>query len=174
VQTDRDAVDAVLNGHRDAYALLVERYGRAVRAVAAQIVKDLHTAEDVAQEAFIKAYENLGRLQNGTAFGAWLLQITRRQALDAIRKRACQVSAEKKLPSVDGARRNGCLEEETARLLDAVMDLREHERNVVLLRHIDGHSVRTISALTGRTVGTVTKQLSRAYARLRTKLTRKR
>ena len=65
---------------------------------------------------------------------------------------------------------DGCLDDEASELLEAVMDLREHERNVILLRHVDGHSVRAIATLTGRSVGTVTKQLSRAYARLRKKL----
>jgi DNA-directed RNA polymerase specialized sigma24 family protein len=55
-------------------------------------------------------------------------------------------------------------------LLEAVMRLPDHERNAVLLCHFQGHSVRDAAALTGRTVGTVTKQLSRAYARLRAAL----
>lgn len=170
MQTDRDVVNAVLNGQREAYATLVERYEVAVRAVAVRIVTDLHAAEDVAQDAFIKAYENLGRLRRGAAFGPWLLQITRRRALDAVRERASRAALEEKAPSLTSSRRDGRLEEEARRLLEAVMDLRESERNVVLLRYLDGHSVRAISAQTGRTVGTITKQLSRAYAHLRKKL----
>ena len=92
--TDKEVVNAVLNGQCDAYVTLVERYGYAVRAVAVRIVRDLHTAEDVAQDAFVTAYEKLGSLQNGSSFGPWLLQITRRQAIDAVRQRARRASTE--------------------------------------------------------------------------------
>jgi RNA polymerase sigma factor (sigma-70 family) len=165
-------VEAVLGGERDAYATLVHRYERAVRGVAAHIVKDLHTAEDVAQNAFVKAYENLGRLRRGAAFGPWLLQIARREAVDALRTRARQVSIEE-APPLSAAARDGRLDERAAILLDAVMRLPAHERGVIVLRHFDGHSVGAIAAMTGRTVGTVTKQLSRAHARLRDSLGRK-
>jgi RNA polymerase sigma-70 factor (ECF subfamily) len=47
------------------------------------------------------------------------------------------------------------------------MRLPDHERDVVTLHHLDGHSVQAVADLTGRPLGTVTKQLSRAYERLR-------
>jgi len=51
-------------------------------------------------------------------------------------------------------------------LLAAVMRLPERERQVVTLRYFDGHSVQAVAEITGRPLGTVTRQLSRAYARL--------
>ena len=66
-------------------------------------------------------------------------------------------------------RGGGCdpLGEETALLLKAIRRLPEHERSIVMMRHFDGHSVRGIAEMTGRREGTVRKQLSRGYARLR-------
>jgi RNA polymerase sigma-70 factor (ECF subfamily) len=50
------------------------------------------------------------------------------------------------------------------------MDLPDHEREVLLLRHFDGHDLAAIAAILSRPLGTVTKQLSRAHARLRERL----
>jgi RNA polymerase sigma-70 factor (ECF subfamily) len=87
VDSDDEIVEAVLDGQRGAFAALVARYERAVRAVALHVVGDVHTAHDVTQDAFVKAYENLGRLRRGASFGPWLLTIARRVALDAVRSR---------------------------------------------------------------------------------------
>ncbi|KPJ57820.1 MAG: hypothetical protein AMS16_00675 [Planctomycetes bacterium DG_58] len=59
------------------------------------------------------------------------------------------------------------MNEDALALLDRVMRLPEHERTVTMLHHFDGHSVQAVADMTGRPLGTVTKQLSRAYERLR-------
>ncbi len=61
---------------------------------------------------------------------------------------------------------DGRIDEPNRKLLDAVMRLPKHERVVIMLRYLDGHSVKTISEMTGRPIGTVTMQLSRAHVRL--------
>jgi RNA polymerase sigma factor (sigma-70 family) len=61
---------------------------------------------------------------------------------------------------------NGCIDEQTRRLLAAVLRLPKHEQEVLTLRYFEGHPVKTISEITGRPVGTVTMQLSRARTRL--------
>ena len=62
---------------------------------------------------------------------------------------------------------NGRLSEASERLLEAVMTLPSQEQRVVLLRYFEGHPVGDIARMIGRPTGTVTKQLSRAHARLR-------
>ncbi len=62
---------------------------------------------------------------------------------------------------------NGRLSEASEQLLESVMTLPSQERRVVLLRYFEGHPVRDIAKMIGRPTGTVTKQLSRAHARLR-------
>jgi len=73
------------------------------------------------------------------------------------------------LPDDDiaAARPAGLLDEDKERLLAAVLELRESERQVVTLRYFGGYSVKEIADIAGRSVGTVTKQLSRAHRRLR-------
>jgi DNA-directed RNA polymerase specialized sigma24 family protein len=66
---------------------------------------------------------------------------------------------------------NGRLSDD--RLLAALLRLPAHERQTLLLHHFDGHPTPHVATLTGRTLGTITKQLSRAYARLREHLKEK-
>lgn len=73
------------------------------------------------------------------------------------------------LPEADVAEehRSGLLDEDKERLLAAVLELGESERQAVMLRYFGGHSVKEVADITGRSAGTITKQLSRAHRRLR-------
>lgn len=66
----------------------------------------------------------------------------------------------------DVASKDGRIDESNRKLLNAVIRLPKHERVVIMLRYFDNHSTKTISEMTGRPIGTVTMQLSRAHARL--------
>ena len=68
-QSDAELVQEILDGNKQAFALLVARYERPVRAVAISIVKSSHTADDIAQEAFVRAWEQLPKLRNPKVFG---------------------------------------------------------------------------------------------------------
>jgi RNA polymerase sigma-70 factor (ECF subfamily) len=166
VQTDADLVRAVLNGRKQAFAALVKRYERSVRAVAINVLNDHESVQDIAQEAFLKAYENLPGLRRPQAFGPWLTKITRRSALNMARQRPTETAPDPTDASlVQGT--DGQLDEEKQRLLAAVLKLPESEKQVVMLRYFSGQSVRDVAEILGRSVGTVTKQLSRAHKRLR-------
>jgi len=164
LQSDGELVYAVLGGDRKAFAILVRRYEPSVRAAALSVLRDAHLAQDAAQDAFVKAYEKLGSLRRAGAFGPWLLKISRRCALDLVRDHR-----EAALPDDDiaAARPAGLLDDEKELLLAAVLELRESERQVVMLRYFGGYSVKEVANIAGRSVGTVTKQLSRAHRRLR-------
>ncbi|MBN1360637.1 MAG: RNA polymerase sigma factor [Sedimentisphaerales bacterium] len=166
MQSDSELVQVALGGDREAYAVLFRRHERSVLAVALAVLGDYHAAQDAAQEAFVAAYRNLGGLRIGSSFGPWVCKIARRQAL-RIRKQAHR-AAENEPPAVEPseAPSNGEVDEANRRLLDAVMRLPRHERIVVMLHYFDDRPVGTISEMTGRPVGTVTMQLSRARARL--------
>jgi RNA polymerase sigma-70 factor (ECF subfamily) len=158
-------VAAAVAGQVDAFELLIRRYERSVRATAMNIVKDRHLASDVAQEAFLKAYQGLAALRRPEAFGAWLMQIAHRCALDAARRRRHQACLAK--TAVSGASGNGQLAEDKQELLAAVMQLPTGERQAVMLRYFGCHSVKEVADISGRSTGTITKQLSRAHRRLR-------
>lgn len=166
VKSDAEIVEEVLRGRKTAYALLVERYEGGARAVAAQILGSHHAAEEAAQEAFVTAYEKLATLRKKSAFGPWILKIVRRRAFRMAGERNRMVSLDE-VRTGCGPNPNARVSEATRLVLESVSRLPGHERRVVMLKYFSGQSVRDIAAITGRPVGTITKQLSRARARLR-------
>lgn len=166
VQTDAELVNAVLDGEKQAFAVLVKRYERPVRAVAMDVLGDYHSAADVSQEAFVKAYYQMARLRKPEAFGPWLMKITRRCALDSARRKAKEPRLEIKAAAVI-ENPDGQLDEDKQRLLAVVIKLPKVEKQVVMLRYFGDNSVKDVAKIVGRSVGTVTKQLSRAHKRLR-------
>jgi len=166
VQSDAELVNATLNGKKDAFAVLVKRYERLVRAAALNVLGDHHRVQDITQEAFISAYRNLPALRKAEAFGPWLMKITRRCALTMVRQRPGEMALDCAHASAIESK-DGRLDEEKQELLAAVMKLPKAEKQVVTLRYFTGHSVKDVAKIVSRSVGTVTKQLSRAHKRLR-------
>ena len=166
MQTDAELVKVVLSGEKQAFAVLVKRYERPARAVALDVLGDYHSAADVSQEAFVKAYEQLDRLRRPKAFGAWLMKITRRCALDSLRRKPKETQLD---PKIDAATESpdGQLDEDKQRLLAAVVKLPKAEKQVVMLRYFGDNNVKDVAKIVDRSLGTVTKQLSRAHKRLR-------
>ena len=171
MQSDAELVNAVLGGNKRAFEVLVKRYERPVRAVALDVLGDYHLASDVSQDAFVTAYENLPGLRKPVAFGSWLMKITRRSALNCTRRKRDEAGLESVVrPPTHNP--GGLLDEEKQWLLAAVVKLPKGEEQVVMLRYFAGHSVKDVAEILSRSVGTVTKQLSRAHKRLRNILER--
>jgi RNA polymerase sigma-70 factor (ECF subfamily) len=163
-----ELVRAAQAGETAAFAQLVRCYERAAIITAHSVLSDFHLAQDAAQEAFVIAYGRLGRLRDAASFGPWLLRIVRRRALRLRRGRnAGHVVAGR----IDCAAVEKCdWMEPYQAVVQQIARLPEHERIVIVMRHVDGLSVKEIAEATGRPVGTVTKQLSRAIRRLRDRL----
>jgi RNA polymerase sigma-70 factor (ECF subfamily) len=166
VQTDAEFVKAVLNGEKRAFTELVRRYERPVRGIALDVLGDYHSARDVSQDAFVRAYERLAGLRRPESFGPWLMKITRRCALDSVRRKTRETRLKTKITAAI-ENPNGRLDGEKQRLLAAVVKLPKVEKQVVMLRYFGDNSVNDVADILGRNVGTVTKQLSRARTRLR-------
>jgi RNA polymerase sigma-70 factor (ECF subfamily) len=166
MEDDAALVRRVLNGQTEAYAELVRRHERALLATAGAVLGELHAAQDAAQESLVIAYERLGSLRDGNAFGPWTIRIAERVALGMRRRRGrikpLNEDVEKASPS-----QNHPLDDEIQRLFQAVLKLPEKQRQAVLLRYFSGHSIDTISAITTQPAGTVRSHLSRGLARLR-------
>jgi len=171
MQSDSQLVSAALQGDQTGFAALVERYQRVARATAFHRTGDRHAAEDAAQEAFVAAYQKLAGLRDGALFGPWLMTIVRHKAERMARARRRDVPLDRAADvAVPESPR---LDHDAEFLLATVMALPERERQLLMLRHFGGHSVAAIAEIVGRPVGTVTKQLSRGYARLRERLAEK-
>lgn len=165
-QSDAELVQEILNGRTEAFAELVRRYERSARAAAMSIVKKPDAADDAAQEAFVRAWQQLANLRNPKVFGMWLIQITRRCAFDSLKKQQ-SLQFSDRLDHLPSHQRNGRLDEKNQHLLETVQALPKTERQVIMLRYFGPHSVRELAQVLGRSVGTVTKQLSRAHRRLK-------
>jgi len=127
---------------------------------------DYHLATDVSQDAFVRAYERLAGLRKPESFGPWLMQITRRCALDSVRRKPKEVHLETKI-SAAIENPNGRLDEDKQKLLAAIVKLPRAEKQVVMLRYFGDNSINDVAEILGRSTGTVTKQLSRARTHLR-------
>ncbi len=160
-----ELVKLAQSGDTTALAELVKRYQRASILTAYAVLGDFHASQDAAQEAFIIAWQKLDGLRNPASFGPWLLRIVRRRALRLLRQRkpgATQIEVidlpEKQPLDWLGKYRD---------VVEQIARLPEHERLIMVMRYVDGQSVKDIASFTDRPIGTVTKQLSRAIQRLR-------
>jgi RNA polymerase sigma factor (sigma-70 family) len=97
--SDAALVDRCRAGDDDAWALLVERFSRYVYAICAQGFRlSQHDSEDVFQDVFAKAYEQLGRLRDPNALRPWLAQLTRRLCIDRLREATREAPVEELEP----------------------------------------------------------------------------
>ena len=91
--SDGELVTRVLRGETETYRALVERYGRAVGGLARRLLGPGGDAEDLAQEAFVRAYRYLGSLREPERFGPWLFQVVRSLHRDQRRRREAEREA---------------------------------------------------------------------------------
>lgn len=87
IVSDLELIEKVKSGDRSAFSELVKRHQRSVLRMSLRFVKDIDTAEDVTQEAFIKAYEKLSSFEGRASFKSWLFQIAVNTARNKLRER---------------------------------------------------------------------------------------
>ncbi len=165
MRSDAELVKAVLDSDPGSYGALVQRYERAIYGVALGVLGNHHAVEDATQEVLVAGYRKLGSLRKANMFGPWILKIARRSAVHMARRTPifASIEAASEMAIEDC---NVTLNETERNLLTAIMRLPKHERQVAVLRHLNGYQMPMISKATGRPIGTVTKQLSRARQRL--------
>jgi len=166
LKADAELVVAILAGDRSAFAELISRHERTVRAAAYAVLADHHAAQDVAQEAFLHAYRKLGTLRNGAAFNGWVRKIARNRAI-SVARRSVKTASIDNIAEPATAEPDRHMEQAGRDLVEAARRLPEHERTVVMLKYFDGHKVGEIAEMLGCQAGTITVRLSRARARLR-------
>lgn len=168
---DSAAVARVLGGESGAFAELVDRYREAAFRAAYLIVRDSATAEDVTQEAFVRAMLNLRQFRDGELFRPWLLRITTNLALNEVRGRTRRQGLLGRLGfqrTTSPPPEDEVIADEQGRLLRRAIDeLREEDRVVLYLRHYLELPEREIAAVLDCAPGTVKSRLHRASARLR-------
>lgn len=161
------------DGDPGAFGVLVERYQEVAFRAAYLIVRDAGAAEDVAQEAFIRAYRQLRTFRQGEPFRPWLLRIVTNLALNEVRargrragllSRAASLAGRETAPAPDAEVAAG---DDASTLLRAIGELPEDDRVVLHLRYFLELPEREIAAAIGKPPGTVKSRLHRAGKRLR-------
>lgn len=153
---------------REFEARLVESSKLAFR-VAYSVLRQRQDAEDVAQEAFAKAYRNFRQLRDRERFRAWLVRMTWRLAIDrqrGDRRRAARELASEPPPAPSAADEVQA-RERADRLWAAIDALPEKLRVAIVLANIEGHDIAEVAALLDVPAGTVKSRLFLARQRLK-------
>lgn len=167
---DAELVRRTRAGDAAAFDLLVRRHFRSAYAVAIAVMRNVMDAEDVCQEAFVRALGRLEECREPARFGAWLAQITRRRALNALdarRVRSTEPLEPDIAPGTSDAARDMEHAELGAQLLAALDRLSEVQRTVVLMHDMDGRTHKEIGDVVGCSEGMSRQHLFAARRLLR-------
>jgi RNA polymerase sigma-70 factor (ECF subfamily) len=160
------------DGNLFAFEEIVKRYQRRVYATAMRIVRRHDVADDVVQEAFLRAHQALGRFDLARPFGPWICRIAANLAVNHVRspesREEALPEAHAETPVPGGSPLAGVLDDEARReLARALEGLSPDQRAVFVLRVFDELSYKEIAEALEISIGTVMSRLSRGRERLR-------
>jgi len=181
---DKEFVARALKGDESAYGELLERFRRPVFSLIYRMIGDREQAEDLAQESFVKAFNNLDSYNPHYRFSSWLFKIANNHAIDHLRRARLSTVSIHGSPHAANLER----EEETRIVLEATDESPEQEilalelggeiesaiavlrpeyRTAVILRHVENRPYEEIAEIMEVPIGTVKTFLHRARAELR-------
>jgi len=182
--SDQQIVSWAQEGEETAFRELVRRYQRPVFSLIYRMVRDRETAEDLAQETFLKVLNAIESYRPEHKFSSWIFKIANNAAIDHLRRREPDllslegapdaVSLERQEATALQVREQGesPLDELEARELGshierAIARLRPEYRACILLRHVEGRAYEEIATILGLPLGTVKTYIHRARGELR-------
>ncbi len=171
--TDPYLIEQTLKGNSKAFGELVNKYQSFVFTIVIRIVKVREEAEEVAQDAFIKAYESLSSFRGESKFSSWLYSIAYRKALDAIRKSNKHHNLEliEEITEDD----SGVIENALSYIEDkerkdviqkCIMELPEKEAAIITFFYFEELSIKEISKITMLSEDNVKVKLYRSRKKL--------
>ncbi len=168
-QDEPDLIRLASRGDRHAFGEMVCRYREGVVNVVYRMCGDGALAEEAAQEAFLKAWQNLRRYNPRFAFRSWIYRIAINTALDALRRErpSVDIDAVPIAEQSDGPEASYEMQERSARVRQAVLGLPPVSRMALVLREYEGLSYREIADTLEVPLGTVMSRLSYARRQLR-------
>lgn len=171
---EQRAIEAVKSGDAGPYDYLVSKYMKRVVSIAWGVVRNASDAEDLAQEAFVKAFQSMGRFRGGEPFGPWIFRIVTNLALDAVKHRTRfrheEISEAEPAARRDRADLPAMANELSRRIDDAIESLPEMQRIVARLHLVEQFDHAEIADMMSLSQGTVRSHLSLARAKLKEKL----
>jgi RNA polymerase sigma factor (sigma-70 family) len=161
---------AAADGDRAAFGRIVAGCQNGITAIALAITRDVPASEDIAQDAFLSAWNHLPRLRNQSSFLPWLRQITRNLAHDHLRRKYSEKRIDGDMddilavvadPTPDHPERLSRQQEETV-VAELIDELPEETREILLIYYREGQSSKQVASLLGMQDAAVRKRLSRA------------
>jgi len=187
-QDDRALAALAAQGREGAFREILRRYERPVFSLVYRMVRDRTLAEDLAQEAFIRAFNAISSYDPTYKFSSWLFKIANNHTIDYLRKRKLDTVSIHGAPSASSAeevsRTSITLESREEQpdayvesrelggmMEEAIGQLRPEYRSVILLRHVEGYAYEEIAEAMDLPLGTVKTYLHRARNELKEILT---
>ncbi len=180
---DRALIQAALNGDEKAYETLLSKYKNLVYTIMIKMVRNPQEAEDLTQEAFMKAFNSLASFNEEFAFSTWLMKIATNNCIDFLRKKKLRTysihepiqykdeKVEIDIADTEPSPEKSLLQEERKKVLEnAIKELPERYRYVIILRHKEEKSYEEIAEILNLPLGTVKAQIFRAREMLNKKL----
>lgn len=162
-------------GDEKAYKKLVDKYERALYFHILKMVKDREQVEDLVQEAFVKAFDNLNTYSTNYAFSTWLYRIATNNTIDYLRKKKLNTLSidkpmktksgemEMQLPDESASTDRDIIKKQRKKIVqNAIADLPEKYRKVIELRHMEEKTYKEISDILDKPLGTVKAHIFRA------------
>ncbi len=187
VPDDRTLALQAAKGRERAFRELLNRYERPVFSLIYRMVRDRSLAEDLAQEAFIRAFNAIGSYNPGYKFSSWMFKIAHNLTIDHLRKRrldTISIHGSPNAVTADEQARTSLVLESSEERPDAYVEnlelgsqietaigrLRPEYRAVTLLRHVEGYSYQEIADILEIPLGTVKTYIHRARLELKAAL----
>ena len=175
---DTTLVDRCRRGEDEAWRELVDRFGQKVYSVAYHFTLKREDAEELAQEIFLKIFENLNRYDGSFPLIAWIVSLSRNLCIDRYRRRKREksfrfVSDDAVLPllrSADDPSAEALRKERTKMLFSALAEIPEDLAEILVLRDLDGLAYDEIGQALELPDGTVKSRLFRARAEVAKKI----
>ena len=175
--TDQYYIDKTMQGDTQAFGVLVERYQDFIFTIVLRILKIKEEAEEVAQDAFIKAYESLSSFRGESKFSSWLYSIAYRKALDRLRKNKKYQASELLEEVTEGNFEiiENALEylqdrERKQIIQDCILQLPEEDAAIITFYYFEDQSVKEIAIITGLSEDNIKIKLYRSRKKLFTLL----
>ena len=168
-ESDEELVARFQGGDESAYDELVMRHRRGIYRLAHRLMGSHEDADDLCQEAFLRAYRALGRFRGEALFRTWITRIVVNLSQDARRARRATLSFEavRDLPESGGGGAEAALRAEVKR---AIMEMPPRQRQVLVLKAYEGMKFSEIAGAAGISVGTAKATFFQAVRRLRDRL----
>lgn len=173
----------VVKGDQEAYTDIVDFYKDKVYQICYRMLGNKHEAEDVAQEAFLRAYLNIHTFKQELKFSSWLYRIATNLCIDRMRKKKPDYYLDSEVAGTDGLtlysqipsnQRTPDQDVENIELADTIQKeiskLPEKYRSVIVLRYIDELSLNEISDILDMPLGTVKTRIHRGRDALKEQL----